>query len=474
MFQTHRSARALFPALFALFLAARLTHLDILWPEETLPLAAAGQMLHGKVLYRDIWFDKPPLLAWTYLLWGAHDGLALRLAGALYALLACWIAWRFAGDLWGRREAAWAAVLMAFYLIFDIPSSVTPLAADLLMLAPHLAAVWLAWRGRAFLSGLLAGIAFLINAKGLFVLAACVIWNLSALPVLLAGFALPNLLAALLLWSQGALPAYYQQVWQWGRLYASGNFLQSPWKNGGLRTLHWTGYHATAVLAGVWFWWRATKDDRVRWAIWVALAFTAVVAGERFFPRYYFQLLPLAVVAGARGLSLLNRRCAALLCAALLFPLVRFGPRYPLLARDLIEGRPHHWVDVNMDRDSRQAAGIIRSESSPGDTLFVWGFRPEFYPYTGLPAGTRFLDSQPLTGVPADRHLTQSEPVENQSTRAHRAELARTHPTFIADGLGLFNPKLAISAYPDLQSWLAEYRESARTGLTIIYRRRAP
>ena len=140
-------------ALFALVLAARLCHLDILWAEETLPLAAAAQMAHGKALYRDMWFDKPPLLGWTYLVWGARDGLPLRLAGALYALLACCMAWRFAYDLWGRREALWAAGLLAFYLVFDIPSAVTPLAADLLMLAPHLAAVWLAWRGRAFWSG---------------------------------------------------------------------------------------------------------------------------------------------------------------------------------------------------------------------------------------------------------------------------------------------------------------------------------
>ena len=123
----------------------------------------------------------------TYLAWGARDGFPLRVAGAIYALLACWIAWRFARDLWGRREAFWAAGLLAFYLVFDIPSAVTPLAADLLMLAPHMAAVWLAWRGRAFWSGVLAGIAFLVNAKGVFVLAACAVWNLRALPWLLAG-----------------------------------------------------------------------------------------------------------------------------------------------------------------------------------------------------------------------------------------------------------------------------------------------
>jgi len=464
-----KSARLFFLILFTLVLAARLCHLDILWAEETLPLAAASQMLQGKVLYRDLWFDKPPVLAWIYLAWGARDGFPLRLAGALYALLACWLAWCFARDLWGRREAFFAAALLAFYLVFDIPSAVTPLAADLLTLAPHIAAIWLAWRGRALISGILAGIAFLINAKGVFVLAACAIWNIRALPVLLAGFAIPNALAAAWLWSQGSLSAYYEQVWKWGRIYAGQTFVENPLGNGVVRTAHWLGFHATIVIAAIWFWFREPKAGRARWAAWAAISCAAMALGWRFFPRYYFQLLPLAALAGARGFTLLGRRRATAVAALLLVPLIRFGPRYAILARDLIANRPPHWVDIAMDQDSRQAAESARQQSQPGDTLFVWGFRPELYVYTRMPAATRYLDSQPLTGVPADRHLTQSRPVENESIRAHRAELPSTHPTLILDGLGPVNPRLAIGAYEDLRAWLAEYEVVGRTGMTVIY-----
>jgi hypothetical protein len=352
-----------------------------------------------------------------------------------------------------------------------IPSAVTPLAADLLMLAPHLAAVWLAWRGRAFWSGALAGIAFLVNSKGVFVLAACALWNLPALPLLLAGFAIPNALALALLWSQGALGAYYEQVWKWGSIYASSTFVADPWTNGLLRTAHWLGFHAAIVIAALWFWWRDPQADRLRWAAWAAISLAAVAAGWRFFPRYYFQLLPLAALAGARGLALLGRRRSLSLAALLLVPLLRFGPRYTLLARDLIAGQPPHWADVAMDQDSRQAAQLAHRFSVTGDTLFVWGFRPELYVYTGLAAATPYLDSQPLTGVPADRHLTQSQPVETESTRARRAALIQTHPTLILDGLGPFNPRLALAAYPDLRPWLAQYQEVARTNLTVIYKR---
>ena len=120
-----------FAALFLILLAARLCHVDILWAEEDLPMAAATQLQFGKTLYRDIWFDKPPLLVLAHL--PLAPGWTLRVAGALYCLLACWIIYRFARDLWSEREAAIAAAILAFFLIFAIPSAVTPLASDMLM-----------------------------------------------------------------------------------------------------------------------------------------------------------------------------------------------------------------------------------------------------------------------------------------------------------------------------------------------------
>src|SRR5271157_5236418 len=207
-------------------------HVRILWEGDSYPLAAAQQLLHGSMIYRDIWFDKPPLLPAVYLLWGAQPGWPLRLAGGLYALLACWIAWRFACDLWSEREGLWAAGLLAFFLIFDVPSAAIPMASDLLMLAPHLAAVWLAWKRRPFWSGALAGVAFLISPKGLLVAAVCALWNPAGALAMVAGFATAGGVAAAWLWSAGALAAYWDQVGMWGRLYAGSTFVADPLRNG--------------------------------------------------------------------------------------------------------------------------------------------------------------------------------------------------------------------------------------------------
>src|SRR4028118_1956983 len=100
---------------------ARFCHLDLLWIEEAYPLAAAAEILQGKVLYRDIWFDKPPLYALFYTLCGAVAGWPLRLLSATYLLLGCWLVWRFFPEGAGRKEALTAASLLALYLSFDIP-----------------------------------------------------------------------------------------------------------------------------------------------------------------------------------------------------------------------------------------------------------------------------------------------------------------------------------------------------------------
>ena len=459
-----RRARLMFGLLAVLLVATRLCHTGILWEGDALPMAAADQMVHGKALYRGIWFDKPPLVPAFYLLSDARPGWPVRLEDALYALLACWIAYRFARDLWSEREGLWAAGLLGFFLVFDFPSAVIPVASDLLMLAPHLAAVWMAWRRRAFWSGALAGVAFWISPKGLFVAAVCAAWYPAGIASMAAGFATVSGLAAAWLAGTGSLAAWWQEVWVWGRLYAGSPFAEAPLQNGFVRTLNWLGFHAAILIAAARF---LSERGRLRWLVWLAVSAAGVVLGLRFFPRYYFQLLPVIVLMAARGFSLLGR-AREIVALLLLIPATRFGPDY------LYAITNPAWRDVAMDRDSRTAAAFLRAHAQPGQTLFIWGYRPEIYVYTRLPAATMWLDSQPLTGVPADRHLTNSTPVETIEAARRRAELAQTRPDWVLDGLGLYNPRLAVTRYPDLRMWLSQYREIAMVGETVIYRRIGP
>jgi hypothetical protein len=230
----------------------------------------------------------------------------------------------------------------------------------------------------------------------------------------------------------------------------------------------------------VWCWLRADKKDSIatRTLLWAAVSLGAAGVGWRFSAHYLNQLLPPLAIAGARGLCLLaaerrvplRRIGAALLAATALVAIIRFGPRYFLLAADDLAGRAHAWRDLALDQESRQASALIRTLSNPGDTIFIWGYRPNLVVYTRLPVASRMWESQPLTGVPADRHLRDSVSVDPDWARQNRAQLVRSSPSIIVDGLSAYNPRLDIAGYPDLAAWFKRYCLAGRTGLTSIYR----
>jgi len=474
-----RSSVVFWVSLTGVILLSRLCHVNILWADEDYHLAAGIQILHGKMLYRDLWYDKPPVTALVAVLFGAWPGWPLRIAETIFAAASCAVAFRFASGIWTRREGYWAAGLLAFSLIFYLPPATIPLEPDTLMILPHLAAVYLAWRQKPLAAGLIAGLAFAMNIKGAVVLLACLIFAPAAWLWLLAGFLLPNALLLGWLVSQHAFPAYVESVWRWGFLYAGAPPGDSPLDSALIRVRNWFGFHAALAIAAAWYWFRA-KDlsMRLRMLTWAGMSLAAAGAGWRFSPHYLNQLLPPLVIAGGRGVFILAgetrpslRKAGALaLVAAALVAMIRFGPRYFLLAADDLAGRAHTWRDVALDQESRQAAALVQTAERPGDTIFIWGYRPNIVVYTRLPVASRMWESQPLTGVPADRHLRDARSVDPDWARQNRAELIRSSPVFIVDGLSAYNPRLDIRSYPDLAAWFQRYCPAGRAGGTAIYR----
>ena len=300
------------------------------------------------------------------------------------------------------------------------------------MILPHLAAVYWAWKQKPLAAGLAAGLAFAMNIKGLAVLLVCLIFAPAAWPLLLVGFLIPNVLLLGWLVSQHAFSAYVESVWRWGLLYAGAPPGDSPVESALTRVRNWFGFHAALAIAAGWYWVR-TKDRgvRARTLAWAAISLAAAGVGWRFSPHYLNQLLPPLAIAGARGVCVLAgetrdslRRAGTMaLVAAALVAMIRFGPRYFLLAADDLAGRPHTWRDVALDQESRQAAALVRTLARPGDTIFIWGYRPNLVVYTRLPVASRMWESQPLTGVPADRHLRDATSVDPDWARQNRAEL---------------------------------------------------
>jgi hypothetical protein len=167
--------------------------------------------------------------------------------------------------------------------------------------------------------------------------------------------------------------------------------------------------------------------------------------------------------------------------ALLALPFIRFMPASAQLAAETLQDRPHTSHDLALFEDARRAALLVQPFQRPSDTALVWGYRPELYALTGLAAGTPYLDSQPLDGVLADRHLTGSRPTFPALARRNREALLRQPPpTWILDGLGPLNPRLAVfNPSPGLTAsdptaglapWRSRYTEVGRTRTVILYR----
>ena len=92
------------------------------------------------------------------------------------------------------------------------------------MLAPHMAAAWSAAASASIVGGRI-GAAFTVSPKA----ASFVLEHAPGSIVGIAGrFRRSDGLASAWLWSAGALPGYWDEVWRWGRIYAGTTFVDPP------------------------------------------------------------------------------------------------------------------------------------------------------------------------------------------------------------------------------------------------------
>jgi hypothetical protein len=121
----------------------------------------------------------------------------------------------------------------------------------------------------------------------------------------------------------------------------------------------------------------------------------------------------------------------------------------------------------------------LEGAEGPSDYLFVWGYRPEIYYWSGLVPASKYLSTQPLTGVPADVHYFGDDYyslLEDDVMAAERAELVReleqSRPEFIIDELGTFNSNLSINSYPEMREVMEGYKSLGMIERFAIYRRK--
>jgi len=239
-----RQSLVLSASIFLAVLAARLCSVHVLWVDEAYPLAAAARLLHGDVLYRDIWFDKPPLYAWVYLLWERGRagccacGRPLRHVVLPTRRLA-------ARRLFGPWEDAPPSAA-GFLPDLRLPSATVPLAPDLLVVPLAWVAYWRRRRATGSWRSV-GGCRAVRQRKG-----SCCSPSSPCggpAPVGVCWPLRPRSWPAPDAWPPGSAPRFIEQVWRWGLLYSRDTSSIIPVSEGLRRTLNWAGFHA-ALVAG--------------------------------------------------------------------------------------------------------------------------------------------------------------------------------------------------------------------------------
>ncbi|MFY9556100.1 MAG: glycosyltransferase family 39 protein [Blastocatellia bacterium] len=585
----------LFVCIAAVSFILRIVYAGYLYEDDGLWFTAAEEIVRGKALYREIYFDKPPGLALTYalLFWifGAHI-ITIRLFTIAYSIAISAILYLFGARLYGKRVGLLAAAMFAVFSTTYATGHVQNLGTDFLMALPYAAGAYLLVRSRwhssrgnidqsrrqwlALAGGALTGLAFQINPKGIFdlffyalFLIASRGWHAqSTEPVPATGASIPDSSghSSLRLFAlasvgvaAGSLPflayiaathswqAYWSYVWDWGARYGSYNGISHTALTALIRSADYFTLNNTLLIALVFvvvsqIRHRATEkrsdpsggfepvtqgpltrhtlfqaDATI--LIWFAVSYAGVMVGGRFFAHYFIQVLPSLCLIGARGLTAIveslrtrspafRRGVFAIISIGFAFTLVRFHGRGLLLAADFIRTtsseRNAKWYNNLRNREERMAAAVVRDlpdgadaaarlelegirldgprtrpATGPSDYVFVWGYRPEIYFWSGLLPASRYLSTQPLTGVPADIHYFKNKYrslLDDAVTAEARSELAldleESQPKYIVDEIGFFNEGLAILRYPELQDVMIKYKPIGATGRFLLYIRR--
>ena len=175
----------------------RIWYAGHLYQDDGLWFVAAEQILRGKALYSEIFFDKPPGLPLVYAalfkVFGSHI-LTIRLFTIFYSILVSTLLYRFGSRFYEKRTGLIAAAMFSVFSTTYISGDMQSLNTDFLMVPFYTSGAYLLvlscsqvfWNGEtrgqssrlAVAGGFLTGLAFQINPKGAF--------NLIFLAVLLA------------------------------------------------------------------------------------------------------------------------------------------------------------------------------------------------------------------------------------------------------------------------------------------------
>lgn len=535
----HRSlalAVCFFAVLFILLSFLRMPSPDhpIRDVDEAVSALIAESWLDGGIPYRDAIDQRGPvtyvIYALVFAVAGVHNMAAIHWALLAVVWLGCWLVWQLGRRFDPRPEGIAAAYLAAFILALACSSyrrsQFLAFHTEWPVLLASGVAMLCLWRGmqnRSYRLLIAAGAAFAVGflgkqpaifdaaAGGLFFLLwrwrnsepgdDGGLWHRSTLygaASMAGGFFGLLAMTIFYFWAAGALHDFYYYFWQynvehytavvsWQDRLASLNpfahrrhvLTAQPLL---LVAIAWQSGRAAVRLLR-----RGTVDPRLLVVLWALAGYFGASYSGRNFGHYFIQiLLPASLLASytvvdawrrltprtetLRDMAWAGRLAVIVVTSiALYLPLQRFH-------RDL--AWPNLWREAAPKVLQENMLAFIRGNSSPEDTIFVWGYFPEIYVLAPRQPATRFSNANYLTGL-----LPWENSAPEIDTSAHIVpgarelllqELENSRPALVFDmsvGNHRDYGKYPLTLFPELATWL---HQNYRPTLLISNRRGQP
>ncbi|PWT88075.1 MAG: hypothetical protein C5B54_11210 [Acidobacteria bacterium] len=492
-------------SIFLAFVAISLLTRAVLLPvsiidlDEAAHITGSWELMQGKILYTDFVDNKPPLVYVYYALAQILFGrgmLAVRLLTNLITIpLTAYAASAYFDH---DRRGIIAGVVFLIYSAAFLGHDMLAVNAEILMLLPATAALVMLKREdrakkflRVLLSGFLIGIAALLKYQAILwlpALAAAILVTPGAgarkirvILVLILGFLIPLAGTYLIFAATGAA----NNLLHW-TIFQNISYTENPIPLTEIAQRFAFKFLPFLIVTGF-LWWEAYRSrdllaryEKVMLGALLLFSLPAAFLGFRFYPHYFVQLyIPLALASATHLNTLLARPLTAQakwFAGYTLFVLIGFT---------VANGILYYWMK-SVYQETNPVFGEVADRlhavsTNTDDTLFVWGFAPQFYYSTRLRPASRFVMPQTsLTGYIAGntysaRGHAETSLIDNADWDLLMADLEKNRATYILDtapsGIHRWN-YFPIRKFPRLFEYInAHYRLMDNIRGVSIYQR---
>jgi 4-amino-4-deoxy-L-arabinose transferase-like glycosyltransferase len=465
-------------------------------------------ILDGYKPYLDFWDTKPPAIFYTYATAFALLGktaIAIRALDFIFIVPCALFVWAIGRRLGETQGLMAALAFVAFYFTETFWTlsqadglAVLPLTASAycltLAVERELHPRWL------MLSGMAAGCAiwykYSLALVVLALLLAMWLWIgfqqgrslIRATAFYGLGIAVVAVIGVAFLALNGILPATLESL-QVARRYATQDYADGRW----LQSTVWIAgvneriarWWPLLVLCALWWPLRILRQNaldigmhRLLW-LWLLAGFANVLVQAKGFDYHWLPALPPMVILAMNALPPLVRATrlsvAGIVAALLILLLVTVTlPTLPYLlgGQPRTEFLSRFTAGEFSARESAEITEFLRQRVAPGDTLFVWGSRPEVYFQSQLRPATRFVSHTQLsaTWTPSNWRKENVD-VLWAAMPPYALVLQADYFPWVTGNSDDSNTLL--QGYTELNNWLiANYERDGQIGNFLIWKRK--